>query len=262
MFLSKRLFLWMLLTPALCAQCRSPQYRIGPALVDSESELIMNIDISYQDFAPASLVCLATHLREQSRGRGSIIVSIFSSHKAAFGTIGLLSGQEDTKEEYAALAQLHARYVFSAERREEYVEIMPAGVTSTRSQQPYTTRIDLPVATQLHCQLEIYSRCLIALQQFPYPAELLKGKPSGSVTLTGTITRTGKVDHIRVVKAESIAPSGVIQNLSSWHLEPGPRDEPIQITYSYAIDNSLRHTDGMQVQWALPNAVTIRIPPE
>lgn len=66
----------------------------------------------------------------------------------------------------------------------------------------------------------------------------------------------------RVVKAESILASAAIQNLSSWRLEPGPRDEPIQITYSYAIDNSLRHTDGMQVQWNLPNAVSIRIPNE
>jgi outer membrane biosynthesis protein TonB len=103
---------------------------------------------------------------------------------------------------------------------------------------------------------------LIALQQFPYPAKLLNGKPSGSVTLAATITRAGKVDHIRVVKAESISASPAIQNLASWRLEPGPRDESIQITYSYAIDDSLRQMDGMQVQWALPIAVSIRIPHE
>ncbi len=86
--------------------------------------------------------------------------------------------------------------------------------------------------------------------------------PTGAVTLAATITRSGKVDHVRVVKAESIPASAAIQNLSSWRLEPAPREETIQITYSYAIDNSLRRMDGMQVQWALPNAVSIRIPPE
>jgi hypothetical protein len=76
------------------------------------------------------------------------------------------------------------------------------------------------------------------------------------------ITRSGKVDHVRVVKAESIAPNEAVHNLSSWRREPGARDEPIQITYSYAIDNSLRPTDRMQVEWALPNSVSIRIPPK
>ena len=222
----------------------------------------MNIDISYQDFAPLRLICLAASLREQSRGRGIILVSIFSSHEAAFSTVGFLSGQEDTMEEYAALAQLHARYVFFAERHEEYLEMMPVGVTTTHSEQPYETRISLPVTTMPHCQLEINDRCLIALQEFPYPGKLLKGKPSGSVTLAATITRDGKVTHIRLVKPESIAANEAIQNLSSWRLEPGPRDQPIKVTYSYAIDSSLRHTDGMQVQWALPNAVSIRIPAE
>lgn len=252
----------MLVPLALCAQCHPPHYRIGPELADSESELIMNIDISYQDFAPASLVCLATNLRNENRGRSTIMVSIFSSHKAAFSTVGFLSGQEDTKEEYAALAQLHARYIFFAERHEEYIEIMPAGVTSAHSEQPYETRIDLPVATTPHCKLEISNRCLIALQDFFYPAKLLKGKPSGTVTLAGTITRAGKVTQVRIVKAESISANDAVQNLSTWRLEPGPRDEPIQITYAYAIDNSLRRMDGMQVHWALPHEVCITIPPE
>jgi hypothetical protein len=252
----------MFLAPVLYGQCHPPSFRIGPTLAESASELIMNIDIPYQDFAPSSLLCLATSLRERSNGRSTIIVSIFSSHKASFGTVGFLSGQEDPLEAYAALTHLHARYNFFAETHEEYIEILPAGVISTHSKQPYETRIDLPVETTPHCKLEIDGRCLIALQQFPYPADLLKWQPSGSVTLAATITRAGKVDHIRVVKAESISASAAVQNLTSWRLEPGPRDESIQITYSYAIDNSLRRMDGMQVQWALPNAVSIRIPPE
>ncbi len=78
----KQLFLWMLLLAlggtAAFAQCRLAQFRIGPALARSESELIMNIDISYQDFAPASLICLATNLKKQKRwGRSTIMVEYF-----------------------------------------------------------------------------------------------------------------------------------------------------------------------------------------
>lgn len=69
-------------------------------------------------------------------------------------------------------------------------------------------------------------------------------------------------DSVLLVKAESIPASAAMQNLSSWRLETGPRDESIQITYSYAIGKSLRRMDGMQVQWALPNSVSIRIPHE
>jgi Gram-negative bacterial TonB protein C-terminal len=262
MSVSKHLILWMLLAPMLCAQCRAPHYRMAGILAESDANLDMNISLPFQEFAPTSLVCLATSLKRSNSRRSTIIVNIYTSQKAASRSLGFLTDIEDTVEDRAALAHLHARYNFFAETHEEYIEIIPAGVTSAHSQQPYETRIDLPVASPIRCQLEMHGRCLIALQQFPYPAKLLKGKPSGSVTLGGTITRAGKVDHIRLVRAESISASAAIQNLASWRLEPGPRDEPIQITYSYAIDDSLRKMDGMQVQWALPNAVSIRIPQE
>jgi hypothetical protein len=262
MFVSKHLILWMLSTSVLCAQCHSPHYREGAIFADSGLVFVQSISIPLHDFTPGKLACLATSLRERYRDYQHITINIFSSRQASRSSI---YGQESNRETMETLSQMHAEYSFDADKHEDFVEIVPTGAFpggSSFGPGPFSTRIDLPVTTTPHCQLEVYSRCVIALQRFPYPTELLKREPSGSVTLAATITRAGKVDHVRVVKAESIAANEAIQNLSSWRLEPGPHDEPIQITYSYAIDNSLRHMDGMQVRWSLPHEVSIRIPPE
>ena len=263
MFVSKHLILLMLSAASIfCAECDPPHYREGAIFADRDSVLVQSISMPLVDFTAGKLVCLATALKERYRDYHHITISIFSSHEASRT---LIYGQESNHETMKTLSQMHAEYSFDAGKHEDYVEIMPTGALPGNSfprPGPFSTRIDLPAETTPHCNLEIDNRCLIALQQFPYPAKLLNGKPSGSVTLAATITRAGKVDHIRVVKAESISASPAIQNLASWRLEPGPRDESIQITYSYAIDDSLRQMDGMQVQWALPIAVSIRIPHE
>jgi TonB family protein len=262
MSLSKHLFLWVLLTPALFAQCRPPHYREGAMLADSNSVLVQSISIPLVDFTPRKLVCLATSLKERYRDYHYITINIFSSHEASRT---LIYGQESNRETMETLSQMHAEYSFDVDKHEDYVEIMPTGAfpgSSFPRPGPFSTKIDLPASFPPHCQLEIDNRCLIALESPSYPDQAQKRKASGTVALAARITRTGKVDRIRVVRAESISESAAIQNLASWRLEPGPRDEPLRITYSYAIDNSLRHTDGMQIQWALPNAVSITIPPE
>ncbi len=244
------------------AQCRPPQYREGAIFADSDPVFVQSISMRLRDFTPSKLVCLATSLRERHRDYRSIGINIFSSHEAAQYGIYV---QESNREDIETLSHMHAQYSNDADKHENYVEIMPTGAFPggfSFGPGPFSTRIDLPAEASPHCQLEIYSRCLIALEYPSYPDEALRSKASGTVTLTATITRSGKVEHIRVAKAESIAATEAVQNLSSWRLEPGPRDYPIQITYSYAIDNSLRHMDGMPVQWALPNAPSITIPPQ
>jgi hypothetical protein len=159
---------------------------------------------------------------------------------------------------------MHARYVLDAAKHEEFVEIMPLGASSALGAGAYGFRIDLPVAAPPSCGLRIGSRCMIALQQFSYPHEP-GSKPSGRVTLAGTIARDGGVRHVRAVKTESVPAGGgdllahaAVQDLSNWRLEPGPREEAIRITYSYVIDRKLQYDDTSLVDFALPNEVTIR----
>jgi len=222
------------------------------------------ISIPLQDFTPSKLVCLATSLKQRYRDRSNILIYIFSSHEASRISMAF---QEYGKETADAFAQIHALYTLDGYKQEEYVRVLPAGMRPSvvPTEGPYSTRIDLPAATTPHCHQEINNRCLIALEYINYPDEALT---SGKVVLTAGITRGGVVNHVRVVKTESVPPgaerllaNAAAVNLSSWRLEPGPRQESIQITYSYSIDNSLRHVDGAQVRWALPNEVAIRFPP-
>lgn len=251
------------------AQCHAPRYQAGATFVDSTSVLVRSISIPLQDFSPSKLVCLATRLRERYRERSNILVNIFSSRKAAWTGITV---QEYDEKLWRTFAQMHARYSLDADKHEEYIEILPLGVVPSWPQRarPYSTRIDFPVATAPRCRLEINSRCLVALADLDYPRKELKKKASGTVTLAGTITCGGELTRVRVVKAE-IHPTGennplvnaAVQNLSSWRVEAGPHREAIRVTYSYVIDNSLPDTDPTQVQWALPNEVTIKgSPPE
>ena len=129
---------------------------------------------------------------------------------------------------------------------------------------PYSTRIDLPATAAPHCHQEINNRCLVALQYTQHPDDHTEGK----VVLTAAVTRSGVMNHVRVVKSESVPPgaetilaNAAAQNLSTWRLEPASHADEIHIAYSYAIDKSLPHVDGTQVRWALPNDITIRAAP-
>jgi TonB family protein len=230
----------------------------------------MNVSIPLADFAPAKLACLATVLRGQFIDKASITISIYSSPYAASHSMGFLLDLEDTKQELDAFAQLHARYVFDSARHEDYIEIIPMHEPYSRHENKmYNTRFNLPLSPVPHCRLEINNRCLVALEDAIYPREAPKRKKSGTVTVSGTIIRAGKIKDIRLVKAEviwkaaeSLLLTAAVQNLSTWRAEPAPRSDAIRITYTYVIDGSLPRVAGPQVQWALPDRVTITSPPE
>lgn len=251
--------------PGARSQCSAPRYQVGVVLADSPSELIANISIPLRDFSPGRLVCLASSLRDLYRSRDSIIVSIFSSHKAASRSVGMLLG-ETTGADVQMLQTLHARYVFSRGRHEEYVELLPAlALESHMSHGPFDTRIDLPTAAAPHCHVEIANRCLIASEDTAHRFDVLRPRASGRMTLAGTITRSGRIKGIRVVNADfhsgadgSQLASAAVQNLSSWRMESGPRQDSIRITYSYVLDTSLPVIHPIQIRWISPNEVQIR----
>jgi TonB family protein len=239
--------------------------------VGDATTLIENISIPWDGFSPDNLVCLATRLRERYRDRSHILIYIFSSHETS--KYSIMVGELD-EGVFRTFKQIHALYVLDADADYAYLKILPAGVLpphTASTEGPYSTQIDLPVSGTPHCYLEINARCLIVLEDPRYPFEAFKRRGSGTVTLAGTITRSGKVSQVRVTKKES-APEGeedvrdlmaaaAVSNLSTWRLEPGPHAEAIQITYSYVIDHSLPRGVSGQVQWALPNGVEISTSP-
>jgi hypothetical protein len=160
---------------------------------------------------------------------------------------------------------MHAGYFFDAERRDEYLEIIPLAGYG-----PPKTRIDLPVAGTSRCRSEMSNRCLLALEDPGYPDDALRARAWGTVTLAGTITRSGKIKGLRAVEArvdpnDRKAPlvKAAVRNLKTWRFESGKRDDPFRFTYRYVTIGSIHIGGPLLTEWAFPNQVTIRgKPPE
>lgn len=244
------------------AQCQTPHYRTGFILADSDSDFIGSISVPLPDFTPSKLVCLANNLKERFKMKSSVIVNIFSSRIAAWYQFPLFEdpGVKVRKQ----FEQMQAQDVFDTSTHEEYIVLKPEGDSPMVRGLASDTRIDLPVMGTIHCRPEINNRCLIAFQSVAYP-ELNGRKFSGRVTLAAVIATGGRIGHVRVMKSEATPGGGTdtlakaaAQSLASWRLEPAPRQESLQITFSYVIDSSLRYRGETKVDWALPNEVTIR----
>jgi len=95
----------------------------------------------------------------------------------------------------------------------------------------------------------------------------LKARVSGKVSVTGTAGRDGKVT-VKIEAADGRQPAesdplarAAVENMKSWWLEPARHQDTFRITYSYIIDPSLR-SDQFDVQFDLPNQITIRAAPQ
>jgi hypothetical protein len=243
------------------AECHAPHYRQGSTVFDSKSETVTNISIRFQDFTPSKLSCLAKNLKDRYRGRNSVTVSIFSSHEAATHSTGVLP-PEATKTDHEMFAQLHAYYLFDAEKHYDYVVLMPDPTIGDPSAAT-NTKIDLSKSTVPACKLQIDDRCLLA---FDYIG-LLSGKDPGTVTLTAQIERNGSVTGVRVVDAD-LNPSSqqhaladlALQNLKSWRFERSRHTDALRIVYSVEhVNTPLEH--GVDVEFMLPDRVDVRIGP-
>jgi TonB family protein len=224
---------------------------------------MMNISIPMSDFAPNRLVCLAQTLKERYGEQRGIEVLIFSTRAAAMHYTMPLSG-DSVKPRVNWAARMYATYFFHPDKHEEYLYLTPDPMRPSIDS-PLVTRIDLPVTNLPACPLRINGRCLVALEDIEYPNEALKAKMSGTVTLTGIVSREGKITHIQVAEANSSPAEGkdllvreAANNLSTWHLEEARQVESVRITYSFVIDSSLPRRGQVDVQLALPNQVTIR----
>lgn len=257
------------INPNAFGDCSAPLYRTGIIWENSRSTIAMQISIRVVDLAPARLRCLAEALRQRYQDRDRINVIIFSSQSAAKHCNPSPYGDgprlQDTDRAEFCINQMHAMYSFDATKEEEYVEIMP--VRGSIDGGTWGTRIDLPETNATQCGLQIEGRCLLVLRDLNYPQDVLKEKASGSVTLEGTIGKTGTVNGIHGVgpstnpsTAYDLLAHQAVQNLKTWRFESSSRRDRIRITYRYIIDPSLR-PGGTDVQFALPHEVVIRTGP-
>jgi hypothetical protein len=257
------------------AQCVSPTYHEGRVWQASDSRMFMAISVRMEDLSPRRAVCLAETLKKQNTKRKDVTILIFTSADAAQNYEGDIAlgdpGPPPNSKSSGAVdtlfwaKQLHAVYSYNYEKREEYIRIKPLGLLDDLEED---TQIKLPAIAVPHCRLEMAGRCLLALDTVMYARDAYPSRISGDVTLTGVVTRDGRIAGIKVANTSGV-PLGktdlfaheAIGNLSSWRLERAPREDSIRITYSYIIDESLPQRGQREVKFTLPERVTVRARP-
>lgn len=252
--------LLFVLTSGTCfaGNCSVPKYREGHVWEDTPSSLMMNISIRIADFAPARLVCLAKALQRRYSDRTQISIPIFSSRAAAKHYTHVFGGDFVGKPRVMWELQMHALYSFDADKRQDYMAIMPFG-----SSGQFETRINLPATVIPKCTLEITDRCLLALDDLKYPWDALNTKASGTVTVVGVIARDGMVKDVALApepnpgEIHGLLVEAALKNLKTWRFETASHSDPIRIAYSYIIETSgsAGHTS---FQFDLPRKVEIR----
>jgi hypothetical protein len=239
--------------------CRVPHYRIGATYDNKAPNVLLNIAVRPEDLAPERLICLVNVLKKRYQAP-EIGIGIFSSYKAASNYIPLTV--EYPKNAVLWASQQHAIYYYNAEKLEEYLLLLPDGLTMEPSSS-FNTRIDLPVTGSPRCKVEVRGRCLLEFEHIAASTE----HGSGTVTLTAQIERSGAVTDVRVIdpdidpSSQKKALSGfATQNLRSWRFERSQTKDAIRIAYS------LEHVDtpfkgGINVQFMLPDRISIQTGP-
>lgn len=237
-------------------QCRPPDFKVGRNYGAS-----VYVSIQPRDFTIENAICLAQTLRREHPDWTSFNVLIFASQEAA-NDFQPSHGDYENEEVWAEAArQLHAGYFFDSNMHEERLDILPLGYQTASS---LTSRINLPFVNQPTCRLEYSHRCLILLDGPRFQADALRARASGTVTLTGMISRGGEVSRIEVL-GSSVTPeqwrsqltNDSIANLRSWKLEPSESEDHVRVTYDYISDTSLPKNYKLDVKFALPDQITV-----
>ena len=265
---SLALLAWLLASlygASTSAQCVPPHYWSGRDFTNLASgQGSIFIGIHRDDLSINNLLCLVRTMKASHPKWKSSGILIFDSEKAAkyFLVPGnfQIPGWEDDTETAEWAKHLHALYVFDADKHEEYLEILPLGYRTGTS---FHTRIDLPVARIPHCRFEINERCVFTMDRMDYPINALNDAVSGSITVTGTISRDGRIKHAEIAEANTkpsekgkLLTKAVLKNIKTCRLEKAERQDSFRMTYLYTIA-SLLPPDVVDVELVSPSQITI-----
>jgi hypothetical protein len=123
--------------------CDDPRYEVGKIYENTALNVLLNVSIRPAEFAPDRLICLAAALKRKYQAP-ELSVGIFSSHQAALNYKVL--AVEYPRNAVLWASKQHAQYYYDAEKHEEYLLIIPDGL-SLGVDAPFNTRISLPAAT-------------------------------------------------------------------------------------------------------------------
>jgi len=240
----------------LFGACKSPSYQVGKTNHDALPNIFLDISIPLKDFAPDKLVCLAGVLQKRYQAP-KVIVGIFSSNEAAKNYRPLSVEYAKNQEQWAS--QQHAIYLHDAEEHEEYIMLIPDGL-SLGLDSPFNTRIDIPITTMPTCKLDIRGRCLLAFEHIDLPIN----EEPGIVTFKAQVQPSGFLSGIEEIENPSAKRNPfaefALRNLKSWHFQRSRTTETIRIVYE--LEHVYRKLDnGVNVHFMLPERVQIQIGP-
>jgi hypothetical protein len=230
------------------AQCHAPRYRKG-----RDYGATVHVSITPSEFSLVNLACLSEKLHAQ---RSVSQILFFTSQVAA---ANFTPAKIETPPPWKSwAADLHAGYFF--ENGTAFLEIYPFGYEGDSSQK---SKLDLPLSENSHCREEIAGRCVIVLAGMPFPPEALQKGIVGSIVLRGTIGKDGQINGIRVVengiseeKHRSLFANVAVHNFARWRMDTRPREDSVQITYSFVVDSAPAREDT-EIKWELPDTVVI-----
>jgi TonB family protein len=240
---------------AWATECTSPSYRVGRVWVDSESAVLMSISVRLEDLAPRKLVCLAETLRRGYSGKSKIDVLIFTSREAAeqysTGNEGDFEGRRRGRSRVQLELDLHGTYVFDAVKGEHFVEIHPGWTLYSR--------IPLPVTEAPRCRYEVNARCLLAVGDYVYPQEVNLRGGEGTVRLSVTIGKDGRVGRSTVLTSDVndlALQKAALRTVTAWRFEPSSKMDAFEIDVIYRLGEPAQRGQ-LLVDVALPSRVTM-----
>jgi hypothetical protein len=245
---------------AFGSSCRLPRYRAGK-ISDTAAATSLTVSVGPAGFAPTGLICLVEHLRPVYANRKVLDILFFDRHEAA---VHYLPGSIDPSPEAVEYqSQMHALYYAEPGQSKEYLLLMPDPLTYDPAA-PFNTRFDFPISGAPTCKLQIANRCLLSFRHILYPWQGGTAKVSGDVAVTGVVNRDGSMAKIAVADAvvnpmteKSVLVDAAVDNLKTWQFEDSKQSIPIRITYSFRLLQSSAMKYKTDVEFSLPERVTI-----
>jgi hypothetical protein len=253
------------------AACVTPPYRVVRNFINTNGYGSAHISLRPETFTTSNLLCLAEELQRSHPKWNNIIVLFFSSDDAAENFDA--SGMGDWRDVIDGATgrslgsvnighfrnELRALYKLDRSQHISSLEILPLGLMTTDE---YATKTTVPAAA-IHCQARLANRCVLAMKPIEFPGDALSVQASGHVTVAGVIRQDGMPSDLQVVsvavvpaEATNQLVAGALENLATWWLEPGSREDAFDLTYVYTVEPS-GVTGRTVVQVEMPEQIVV-----
>ncbi len=234
--------------------CKTVTYLVGVSLNDPASNIpgYMQISVPRGEFTVANLICIVRAIRESRQSDSPLMIMFFASTAP-------IKELPDAIESPRVNALVRAVYVLQPDKPHERLSLTPFGYGAGVLSSGDGLRLDNDEA---HCVLALDGRCVLTCEVLDEAAEGF----TGSVRLSGRVTRDGTVDQIRVLNQSSnntipasMIARAAVSNLKSLWLEPSERESHFLATYRFGVGASTLGKSDLSIDFSPEEALRIRV---